>query len=112
VTGTTARPGVTRHLPGADHDISHTNIRLLGPGRATFTPRYWHSSEGEPHDTANGWAPLETAYNALDRNGDWWRSDLTAPWGLLAGPTVLLPVSGSRRRRLAGTPAPVPSSRG
>ncbi|MGB3442701.1 MAG: hypothetical protein WBA97_28490 [Actinophytocola sp.] len=60
-----------RYLPDADYDISHTNIRLLGPGRAKFNLRYWHSSEDEPHDTTNGWAPLETAYNALDRNDDW-----------------------------------------
>jgi hypothetical protein len=60
-----------RYLRDADYDISHTNIRLFGPGRAKFNLRYWHSSEGDPHDTTNGWAPLETAYNALDRNGDW-----------------------------------------
>jgi hypothetical protein len=59
------------YLPDADYDISHTNIRLFGPGRAKFNLRYWHASEGEPHDTVNGWAPLETAYNALDRDSDW-----------------------------------------
>jgi pimeloyl-ACP methyl ester carboxylesterase len=60
-----------RYLPDADYDISHTNIRLLGPGRAKFNLRYWHSSEGEPHDTTNGWSPLETAYNSLDRGDNW-----------------------------------------
>lgn len=59
------------YLPDADYDISHTNIRLFGPGRAKFNLRYWHAREGESHDTKNGWAPLETAFNALDRNGDW-----------------------------------------
>lgn len=60
-----------RYLPDADHDISHTNIRQLAPGGGKYNLRYWHSSEGTPHDTTNGWAPLETAYNALSRNGDW-----------------------------------------
>jgi pimeloyl-ACP methyl ester carboxylesterase len=60
-----------RYLPDADYDISHTNIRLFGPGRAKFNLRYWHASEGDPHDTTNGWAPLETAYNALSRNSNW-----------------------------------------
>ncbi len=59
------------YLRDKDYDISHTNIRLFGPGRATFNLRYWHSADGESHDTTNGWAPLETAFNALDRNGDW-----------------------------------------
>jgi hypothetical protein len=52
-------------------DWSWADIRLLGPGRAKFNLRYWHSSEGEPHDTTNGWSPLETAYNSLDRGDNW-----------------------------------------
>lgn len=60
-----------KYLRDKDYDISHTNIRLLGPGRAKFNLRYWHSSEGEPHNTTNGWSPLETAFNVLDRGGDW-----------------------------------------
>lgn len=60
-----------RYRPDADYDISHTNIRKLAPGKEKFNLRYWHSSEGKEHDTTNGWAPLETAYNALSRNGDW-----------------------------------------
>jgi len=59
------------YLPDADYDISHTNIRQLAPGGAKFNLRYWHASEGVSHDTTDGWAPLETAYNAVDRNGDW-----------------------------------------
>ena len=60
-----------RYFRDQDHDISHTNIRRLAPGGGKYNLRYWHSSEGTPHDTTNGWAPLETAYNALSRNGDW-----------------------------------------
>lgn len=55
----------------ADHDISHTNIRQLPPGNGKYNLRYWHSTEGTPHDTTNGWAPLETAFNALSRDGNW-----------------------------------------
>ncbi len=58
-----------RYFRDQDHDISHTNIRRLAPGGGKYNLRYWHSSEGTPHDTTNGWAPLETAYNAL--SGDW-----------------------------------------
>ncbi|MBK1783187.1 esterase/lipase family protein [Prauserella cavernicola] len=60
-----------RYLRDADYEISHTAIRKLVPGKDKFNLRYWHASEGESHNTTNGWAPLQTAYNALDRGGDW-----------------------------------------
>jgi pimeloyl-ACP methyl ester carboxylesterase len=60
-----------RYFRDKDHDISHTAIRKLVPGGGKYNLRYWHSSEGTPHDTTNGWAPVQTADNALSRNGDW-----------------------------------------
>lgn len=60
-----------RYFRDGDHDISHTNIRQLAPGGGKYNLRYWHSSEGTPHDTTNGWAPLETAFNALVRDVHW-----------------------------------------
>jgi len=60
-----------RYFRDKDHDISHTAIRKLVPGGGDYNLRYWHSSEGTPHDTKNGWAPVETADNALARDGDW-----------------------------------------
>jgi pimeloyl-ACP methyl ester carboxylesterase len=60
-----------RYLPDKDHDISHTAIRTLVPGGGDYNLRYWHASEGTPHDTTKGWAPVETADNALARNDDW-----------------------------------------
>jgi hypothetical protein len=32
---------------------------------------YWHASEDTSHDTTKGWAPVETADNALADNDDW-----------------------------------------
>lgn len=43
----------------------------VAPGGGKYNLRYWHSSEGTPHDTTNGWAPLETAFNALVRDVHW-----------------------------------------
>ncbi|MFW0786438.1 hypothetical protein AAFP35_18225 [Gordonia sp. CPCC 206044] len=60
-----------RYLPDADHNISHTAMRTLKPGGGKYNLRYWHAREGKPHDTTNGWAPLETAFNAVDRGSDW-----------------------------------------
>ncbi|WP_084161314.1 alpha/beta fold hydrolase [Nocardia sp. BMG51109] len=56
-----------RYLSDEKHDLSHTNMRTLAPGGGEYNLRYWNASEGTPHDTTNGWAPLETAFNALDR---------------------------------------------
>ncbi|WP_246011697.1 esterase/lipase family protein [Nocardia mexicana] len=59
-----------RYLSDDKHDLSHTNMRKLAPGDGDYNLRYWNASEGKPHDTTNGWAPLETAFNALDRGGN------------------------------------------
>ncbi|MYR08216.1 hypothetical protein GTV32_18790 [Gordonia sp. SID5947] len=60
-----------RYAADADHDLSHTHMRALKPGGGKYNLRYWHASEGKPHDTTNGWAPLETAFNAIDRGDAW-----------------------------------------
>jgi pimeloyl-ACP methyl ester carboxylesterase len=56
---------------GGDQEgtISHSAVRTLYSG--DFNLHYWHADEDETHETDNGWAPLETAFNAIDRNDDW-----------------------------------------
>jgi hypothetical protein len=49
--------------------VTHAGIRELFSGN--FNLHFWHASEDETHTTDNGWAPLEAAYNAVDRNDDW-----------------------------------------
>ncbi|ASR37556.1 hypothetical protein BAY61_23985 [Prauserella marina] len=58
-----------RYLPGSKNTVTHSGIRELGSG--TYNLRYWHASEGESHDTTNGWAPVKAAYNAVYHDGDW-----------------------------------------
>ncbi|OZM71463.1 hypothetical protein CFN78_20170 [Amycolatopsis antarctica] len=58
-----------RYLEGNEHTVTHSGIRKWYSGK--YNLRFWHSSEGESHDTTNGWAPLKAAHNALSENGGW-----------------------------------------
>lgn len=63
------RPAQHKYRYKADdkHDLAHTEMRVLVPGDDKYNLRYRNASEGESHDTTNGWAPLGTAFNAADR---------------------------------------------
>ncbi|TDD55488.1 esterase/lipase family protein [Saccharopolyspora elongata] len=58
-----------RYLNGNSPKVTHSGIREIAGGKHEL--RYWHSSEGVPHDTGNGWAPVKTAYEAVNQNGKW-----------------------------------------
>jgi hypothetical protein len=54
----------------------HENVARTGEPvernlyRGDYRLRYWNASDDQSHDTTNGWAPLETAYNAIARNDE------------------------------------------
>jgi pimeloyl-ACP methyl ester carboxylesterase len=57
-----------RYLDGNEHKVTHSGLRQWYSG--DYRLRYWNASDGQSHDTTNGWAPLETAYNAIARNNE------------------------------------------
>ncbi|MCX2729377.1 hypothetical protein OOZ19_03920 [Saccharopolyspora sp. NFXS83] len=58
-----------RYLAGNSPAVTHSGIRTITSGDHDL--RYWHASDGQSHDTAQGWAPVETAFHAVHDDGDW-----------------------------------------
>lgn len=54
---------------GGDHKLGHSQLRSFYKGN--YNLKYWHSKEDKQHSTDNGWAPLEIAFHALDKNDKW-----------------------------------------